>query len=81
MNEDRIRDPKIMPPPNECVMVEFEVSKEEGDSLREPAKKAGCWSLGEFLRMVTADYVATRKKPKGKHVTNIVIEFPEGEKS
>jgi hypothetical protein len=46
MNEEfsdlRIHDPKIVPPPDECVLVEFESSPKERLELQEAAKEADC---------------------------------------
>jgi hypothetical protein len=65
MNEEfsdlRIHDPKIVPPPDECVLVEFELSRKERQCLEQAAEETGCWSLEEFIRSVTAESVVTCK--------------------
>ncbi|PYJ41459.1 MAG: hypothetical protein DME86_08560 [Verrucomicrobia bacterium] len=63
----RLHDPKIVPPPGERVDICLEYTKAELRAIKKAAQEEGCWSLDEFFRKVSADYLRERRaqKPKG----------------
>lgn len=48
--EPRYHDPKIVPPPGECVEIAIEFTHEEVEQVDEAVRDNGFWSRDEFFR-------------------------------
>jgi len=58
--ELQIHDPKLVPFDGELVSVNF--SQKELRQLEKARRKEGCWSIEEYMRLITAKVAQARRK-------------------